>query len=122
MAREMSARTVAGRRARALGVVAVAMAVAACGSTAPAPVREAEAVGTVVAVDGDAASGVLVAFEPDPGYEYFEGTTFPVGDGDLVGGTRVQELRDGARIEVWVVACAESFPVQCDVEAARVVD
>jgi hypothetical protein len=66
---------------------------------------------------------VQVAFTPDAGYEYFAGTTFDIpfsaasaidGETALVLG----DLKAGDRINVWTGACRESYPVQCDVEAA----
>jgi hypothetical protein len=109
------------------GAAVAAMLLAACASptdSADNPrVGPADAVGTVTAVTvGDGA--VAVGFDPDAGYEYFEGTTFNVAvDGGLQNpdgtGQNPANLTVGDRIEVWVDACDESFPVQCGNPAAR---
>ncbi|MFP5359493.1 MAG: hypothetical protein ACLGHM_03240 [Actinomycetes bacterium] len=97
----------------------LATGVAACGDAAgdPRDAREPDAVGTVVSVEtlGDAIS---VAFAPDPGYEYFEGTTFAFAEGGALERpdgepAAASDVAVGERLEVWVDACAESFPVQC---------
>ncbi len=106
---------------RLLAVAGVALVVAGCGSTLPE--REPEAVGTASAVvtEGDQ---TRVAFLPDPDYEYFEGTTFVLTEGIPVGGAveAAADIPEGATIHVWSGPCAESFPVQCQVEAVEVLD
>ena len=100
-------------------LAASALVLAACG--APLPERLPDAVGeaAAVATDGDA---VEIAFVPDVGHEYFEGTTFVVDGAVPVAGAvdDAAEISAGDRLAVWVTVCAESFPVQCDVEAVRV--
>ncbi|WP_296666937.1 hypothetical protein [Demequina sp.] len=99
---------------------ALAMSLAACAPRAGDDVRDTrdpDAVGTVTSVQ-DATDTVAVTFAPDPGYEYFDGTTFVFGvggdlesaDGEALGAA---DVAVGDRLEVWVEACAESFPVQC---------
>ncbi|WP_062078199.1 hypothetical protein [Demequina globuliformis] len=94
---------------------------AACGS--PLPQEDPAAVGTADAVvtSGDT---VDVAFVPDAGYEYFEGTTFVLGSEIPVGGVvdDAALIASGDRLRVWTDACAESFPVQCIVTAVEVLD
>jgi hypothetical protein len=83
-------------------------------------VRAPDATGTIEAVhfsDGP----VSITFEPDAGFEYFAGTTFDVPPGAFPHGEdgvtlAASDLGVGDRINVWVGACAESFPVQCEVE------
>ena len=65
---------------------------------------------------------VQVVFEPDVGYEYFEGTTFDIPfsavtavDGELP--VVLGDLVAGDRLNVWTDTCEESFPVRCDVVA-----
>lgn len=80
-----------------------------------------DAHGTVAGVE--TAGGVTqVLFQHDPGFEYFEGTTFVLNDQVRVGGkvSDASAIEIGDSIVVWVNACAESFPVQCDVEAVKV--
>jgi hypothetical protein len=83
--------------------------------------RAPEAVGTVISMTFGEDS-VQVEFAPDEGYEYFEGTAFDIpfsavaavdGETPLVLG----DLKAGDRINVWTGPCAESMPVQCEVQA-----
>lgn len=83
--------------------------------------RAPDAVGTVISMTFGEDS-VQVEFAPEPGYEYFEGTTFDIpfsaaaaidGETPVVLG----DLESGDRINVWTGACAESMPVQCEVQA-----
>lgn len=83
--------------------------------------REPDAVGVVASV-AFGEDSVQVEFTPDAGYEYFAGTTFDLpfsaafgidGEEALVLG----DLQAGDRINVWTSSCAESMPVQCQVEA-----
>lgn len=85
------------------------------------PDRLSDAYGTAAAVE--TSGGVTeVLFEPDAGDEYFEGTTFVLDDQVRVGGkvSDASAIEVGDRIDVWTNECAESFPVQCQVEAVKV--
>ena len=93
------------------------------GVVGPVPagkVRAPDAIGTIEALG--AADGVVsITFDPDAGFEYFEGTTFQVPSDAFPHGEdgvslAPDDLGVGDRIKVWVGACAESFPVQCQVE------
>ena len=93
----------------------------ACASGFNPPDRAPDAVGSAASVEtSDGVTSVL--FEHDPSYEYFEGTTFVLDDQVDVGGkvTRASDIEVGARVVVWTGPCAESFPVQCQVEAVKV--
>ena len=90
-------------------------------ATVPAgKVRAPDATGTIEAVhlsDGP----ISIAFQPDPGFEYFAGTTFnvppiafPHGEDGVT--LAASDLSIGERINVWVTGCSGSAPVQCDVE------
>ncbi|WP_062524781.1 hypothetical protein [Demequina rhizosphaerae] len=111
----------------AVPTVVLALALAACEPRGGDDVRDSrdpDAVGTVTRVE-DAADVIAVGFAPDPGYEYFEGTTFDFAeqgglegpDGEALTGS---DVAVGDRLEVWVEACAESFPVQCPDPVGRV--
>lgn len=104
---------------RLLAVAGLALILAGCGSSLPE--RDPEAVGTAdaVATEGDTTS---VSFVTAPGYEYFEDTTFVLGPEVAVGGAvdSAADILAGDAISVWTGACAESFPVQCQVEAVEV--
>jgi len=110
----------AGRmRAAVVASFAAALTLAAC-SSGGVPDREADAVGRAaeVVTEGDT---TRVLFEHDAGYEYFEGTTFVIDDEVTVVGVDDRAgIPGGAALEVWTGACAESFPVQCEVEAVLV--
>lgn len=99
----------------------MALVLAACGS--PVPERDPEAIGTADAVvtEGDV---TRVSFVPDPGYEYFEGTTFVLTDEiPVVGAVDVAAaIEEGDVLRVWSSVCAESFPVQCQVDVVEVLD
>lgn len=85
------------------------------------PDRLSDAHGTAAGVE--TSGGVTeVLFQHDPGFEYFEGTTFVLDDQVRVGGkvTRASDIEAGDRVVVWTNECAESFPVQCQVEAVKV--
>lgn len=109
-----------GNMKRLLWLPALAL-VAGCGSALPE--EDPAAVGTADAVvtSGDT---VEVAFVPDAGYEYFDGTTFVLGPEVPVGGAvdDAALISSGDRLHVWTNACAESFPVQCIVTAVEVLD
>lgn len=112
------------------------MLLAGCASAAaqgddagdPRDTRDADAVGSVTSA-GAGTDSILLGFAPDEGYEYFEGTVFdvpvasewPMRDADMAV-FDVAELEPGDRIAVWTGPCAESFPVQCQVEAVEVLD
>ncbi|GIG55437.1 hypothetical protein [Demequina activiva] len=102
---------------------AAAAALAACGADGSTPEREPEAVGTATAAD-HGGGATRIAFEPDAGYDYFEGTTFVLDEQVSVGGTvtSASAIESGDRLEVWTGPCAESFPVQCTVEHVEVLD
>ncbi len=112
------------RRSAALVVAVVACGgvLSACGSGST-PEREADAVGTAASV-GLEESAVRVSFAHDAGYEYFDGTVFVLHDGVTVVGaaSAASDITAGDRLRVWTGACAESFPVQCEVEAVEVLD
>ncbi len=87
--------------------------------------RAPEAVGSVIGITFGEDS-VQVQFEPDPGYEYYAGTTFdiPFSAATAIDGETAVVLGDlvaGDRINVWTGACRESYPVQCDIEAVTAV-
>ncbi len=119
--------TVGMKRVRAVPAVVVAVAaflvLAGCSDGSTLPEREPEAVGTADAVvtEGDQ---TRVSFVPDAGYEYFEGTTFVLTDEIPVTGAveDAADIAEGDSIQVWSEACAESFPVQCQVEGVEVLD
>ena len=103
-----------------LGAAVLASVAAGCGGAPAVPERPPDVTG-VVAGTADAGGPVLT----EPSDDYFEGMSLLRGDPVLVGDdgvvVPVEDLADGDRIEVWVgPACAESFPVQCDVVALRV--
>ncbi|MFN3866365.1 MAG: hypothetical protein ACK4MD_06585 [Demequina sp.] len=103
--------------------LACVVALTGCGAGAVTPDRAADAVGSALAVQQDGAQ-VRVQFAHDVGYEYYEGTQFVLGDAVTVTGAvdRPTAIRPGDRLRVWTAACAESFPVQCQVEAVEVLD
>ncbi|WP_084038240.1 hypothetical protein [Demequina sp. NBRC 110053] len=98
-----------------------ALVLAGCGAPG-IPDREPDAVGTVAGVlPGDEATGLI--FLPDTGYEYFDQTAFTLIDSTPLEGAETRhDVAEGAHIQVWTDACAESFPVQCDVVAVQVLD
>ena len=87
----------------------------------PVPTRAPEVTGRLV-VDG---GSVRLGEESD---SYFAGMVLVEGDDDDVlvvdeGGEALHrdDLAEGMLVDVWVGdACAESYPVQCDIEALRV--
>ena len=95
-------------------VLASTLALAGCGEPESGSGSDGEpaAVGAVRSVDLGVDS-VAIGFDPDPGFEYFEGTTFNITP--ETPGVDAATLEVGDRIEVWTELCAESFPVQCDV-------
>lgn len=110
------------RAALVVAAVACGGALSACGSGTAAPERAADAVGAAASIDSDA-GGVRVHFAHDDGYEYFEGTIFVLDDDvTVVGAAAASDIAAGDRLRVWTTACAESFPVQCEVEAIEVLD
>ncbi|WP_062386444.1 hypothetical protein [Demequina iriomotensis] len=103
----------------AAAVAALAVGLVACEARGDdvRDAREADAVGTVTSVSG-AGDVMVVGFAPDPGDEYFEGTSFEFverGALETAAGepATAADVAVGDRLEVWVDACAESFPVQC---------
>lgn len=102
-------------------VLATVVLVAGCASSVDTPERVPDAVGTASSVE--TVHGVTnVGFAHDEGYEYFEGTVFVLdGEVSVTGAaTEASAIVDGDRLEVWADICAESFPVQCQVQAVRV--
>lgn len=101
--------------------VVTCVLIAGCASGFNPPDRAPDAVGTAAAVESS--GGVTqVLFEHDPGYEYFEGTTFVLNDKVDVGGkvTDASAVEVGDRVVAWTGVCAESFPVQCQVDAVKI--
>ena len=90
------------------------------GSAPAGKLRAPDATGTIETLYvGDAP--VSIGFRPDAGFEYFAGTTFQVPVGAFPHGEdgvtlAASDLSVGDHINVWVGACRESMPVQCDVE------
>lgn len=104
----------------------MSLLVAGCSGTAAddgaaLPDRAPDVTGTVQVAQGSP-EPVLV----DASDAYYEGMGLLRGDPAVVrGGAEVPpaELRDGTLVEVWTGdACAESYPVQCDIEAVRILD
>lgn len=94
---------------------------ASCASGFNPPDRAPDATGTAAGVEtSDGVTSVI--FEHEVGYEYFEGTIFVLDDEVAVGGkvSAASAIEVGDRIAVWTNKCAESFPVQCQVEALKV--
>ncbi len=112
------------RALAAAGIGLAALSLSACGDlVSGAPSRDADAVGTAMQVTtGGGSTSVL--FAPELGYEYFEGTTFVLdGDVTITGAvTDAAQIVAGDRLNVWTQECAESYPVQCNVEAVEVLD
>jgi len=113
----------------AVTVLAIAVLASACagesgGSEEARSLEPADAVGVVTSVSKDGAT-VAVGFAADEGYEYFDGTTFNIAtsgglqDADGLAADP-NNLSVGDHIEVWVNACAESYPVQCSEPLARI--
>ncbi len=95
--------------------LALLVTLTACGG--PIPGGEPTVVGVVA--DGPALA--------EPSDEYFEGMSLLTEDTVVVGPDDESLPRDalvtGARVEVWTgEACAESYPVQCDVLVVRVLE
>ncbi|MFW7413620.1 hypothetical protein [Demequina sp. SO4-18] len=107
-------------RAAFVGACALALSSCAAGS---GPDGAAEAVGEATSVE-TTADAVRVIFAPDPGYEYYERAVLTLGDEvDLIGGAdTVDDISEGDRLRIWTRQCAESFPVQCRVDAVEVLD
>jgi hypothetical protein len=109
-----------------LAALLTSLLLAGCAGTAddgaPAVPDRAPDVTGVVGAGERAGDPVLV----EASDAYYEGMGLLRGDPVVVrDGTEVSpsELRDGTAVEVWTAdACAESYPVQCDVEAIRVLD
>ena len=111
------------RRGPALLALATgaALALAGCDGAEPGPPdRTPDVTGRVDGVDRG--PGPVLSDASDP---YFEGMWLLRADPLIVdaAGTPLDPaaLRAGRTVEVWIEgACAESFPVQCDVVALRV--
>ncbi|TRW44511.1 hypothetical protein [Georgenia yuyongxinii] len=110
-------------RAAAAAALLVLGGAVACAGVGSPPVREPDVTG-VVAVVTEQEGPVLT----EPSDSYFDGMSLLRGDPVFLRGTSGEEvtlddLEDGDRVEVWVGdACAESFPVQCTIEAVRLLD
>src|SRR5699024_1477857 len=108
------------RALRRAGGLLLVVGLTACGTgeTVGLPGREATVRGSVTG----GASGAVLTQASDP---YFEGMSLLAGSPVVVdsdGAPReLTELPAGAQVEVWTTgACEESFPVQCEIEALRV--
>lgn len=102
-----------------IGAALLLLAATACTAQPAVPDRDSDVTGVVAGADEP---GGPVLAEPSDGY--FEGMGLLRGDpvvADADGReVPVSELDDGDAVEVWIDgACAESFPVQCDVTALR---
>lgn len=101
--------------------VLIVLAASGCAADRAVPSRAPDVTG-VVAASGPQDGATLA--EASDGY--YEGMSLLQGDPVLVRGANGEridpaELEPGDDVEVWVGgACAESFPVQCDIEAVRV--
>ncbi|MCB7136972.1 hypothetical protein [Cellulosimicrobium marinum] len=101
--------------------VLVATGLSACGGgDTGVPDREP----TVTGVAESSGEGAVLVEPSDP---YYERMSLDLGDTLLVDrdGAALDpaDVVTGDAVEVWVgEVCAESFPVQCDVEAVRVLD
>lgn len=101
-----------------VGLATMSLLLTACTSGPDVPARDPEATATV-SLAGDVATLV------DVDDAYYDGMALPadsrvvLADGSEA---RTDALDDGDRVRVRVGdACAESYPVQCAVEAAQVV-
>lgn len=109
--------------ARVTALLVGTLALAGCGDASSKPEREADGVGTATSVQTDGPE-VRMRFVPDSGYEYFDDASLVLGE-DAVGHgatDQASEIRDGDRLRIWTSACAESYPVQCGVDAFEVLD
>lgn len=109
---------------RALALLLTLALAAGCGDAADdaaVPDRAPDVTG-VVATPGAAAEPVLV----DASDPYYEGMSLLRGDPVVLGAggdAAPADLRAGVPVEVWTAgACAESYPVQCEILAVRVLD
>lgn len=110
---------------RGLALLLTSLLVTGCAGAADdgaaVPDRAPDVTG-VVGVGEGAGEPVLV----EASDAYYEGMGLLRGEPVVVrDGTQVpaSELRDGTPVEVWTAgACAESYPVQCDIEAVRVLE
>lgn len=102
-------------------VVLLVLVVPGCAAGTDVPARDPDVTGVVVTSGRQ--DGAALAEASD---RYFEGMSLLRGDPVVVRGSsgeRIEptELRPGDEVRVWVAgACAESYPVQCDVEAVQV--
>jgi hypothetical protein len=108
-------------RAAAAGLVLV-LGAAGCASACGLTDRDPDVTG-VVARPSEKATPVLT----QPSDRYFDGMSLLGGDPVILSssGERVpsSELEQGDRVEVWVGdVCAESYPVQCTIDAVRLVE
>jgi hypothetical protein len=95
------------RTTAALALALPLLSLTAC-SSGGAP-DEPTVTGTVSRADSTITPSLIDASDA-----YYEGLPLPADDVDLV---------DGAAVEVWIGSgCAESYPVQCDIDQVRVAD
>jgi hypothetical protein len=93
------------RTTAALTLALLPLALTACGAGG-AP-DEPTVTGAVSRADSTITPSLV-----DASNAYYEGMPLPAADADLV---------DGAAVEVWIGSgCAESYPVQCDIDKVRV--
>ena len=101
--------------------VLVVLVASGCAPDRAVPSRAPEVTGVVAMSDQQ--DGAALAGASD---RYYEGMSLLRGDPVIVRGTSAErieptDLDPGDQVEVWVgEACAESQPVQCDVQAVRV--
>ncbi|MEE6272260.1 hypothetical protein [Georgenia wangjunii] len=99
----------------------VLLGAAGCSGAGGPPGGDPETTGVVRTRDGG-------AFLVESSDGYFEGMSLLGGDPLIYRGSDGAEigavgLEEGATVEVWIGGpCAESYPVQCDIEAVRVLD
>lgn len=109
---------------RRLALLVTSLLVTGCAGTADdgaVPDRAPDVTGVVGGGEGGEEPVLVEASDA-----YFEGMGLLRGDPVVVrDGMQVASsaLRDGTPVEVWAAdACAESYPVQCGIEAIRVLD
>lgn len=107
--------------ARLVTAVALSALLAGCTAAVDVPDRAPDVTGLVA--DAGSAAGPTLS---DPSDTYYERMTLTGSDLVVVGldgdAATLADLDDGDEVEVWVGdACAESFPVQCELVAVRVV-
>jgi hypothetical protein len=91
----------------------------AAASPGELPDRAPDAAGTLLVLDGG-------GFQLETDDSYFQDASLSFNDDSVLVDAADQpittsDLTDGTDVEVWTDACAESFPVQCTVEALRAI-